>query len=81
MPARVTLFVCTVLALVAVTVRGQMQTPAPVEALFDFKPIVDGVYAAVAKPVHNTTRTPLSWCSTMVCWWLMRIRSPQLPAR
>jgi len=48
-----TLFVCTVLALVAVTIKGQMQAPAPVEALFDFKPIVDGVYAAVARPVQK----------------------------
>jgi cyclase len=53
MPARVMLFVCSVLALVAVAVKGQGQPPASAEVLFDLKPIVDGVYAAVAKPVYK----------------------------
>jgi cyclase len=54
MRARLMLFVAALGALLVVAVRGEGQNLAPsAEVLFDLKPIIDGVYAAVAKPVHK----------------------------
>jgi glyoxylase-like metal-dependent hydrolase (beta-lactamase superfamily II) len=54
MRARLTLLAVCLAILLAVAVRGEPQTSViPDEVLFDLKPVVDGVYAAVAKPVHK----------------------------
>jgi glyoxylase-like metal-dependent hydrolase (beta-lactamase superfamily II) len=54
MPARLILFAATTLILLVVGLRGEQQPPAgSSEVLFDLKPVVEGVYAAVAKPVHK----------------------------
>src|SRR5688572_29062076 len=44
----------TVLAFLVVVLRAEVQNPTPGgDVLFDLKPILDGVYAAIAKPVHK----------------------------
>lgn len=53
MRARLITLGAMVAALVVAAVHGQATNPSTSEALFDLKPIIDGVYAAVAKPVHK----------------------------
>jgi cyclase len=53
MRARLLLAAGTAAALVVVAVRGEQPGPQADGLLFDLKPVVDGVWAAVARPVHK----------------------------
>lgn len=52
MRARVLLAAGTSVALLMVAVRGEVQSPQT-DPLFDLKPVADGVWAALARPVHK----------------------------
>lgn len=51
---RLTSLAVTLMALLLVALRAEVQNPTPAaDVLFDLKPILNGVYAAIAKPVHK----------------------------
>jgi glyoxylase-like metal-dependent hydrolase (beta-lactamase superfamily II) len=53
MAGRLILLAGTLAALLLVIVRGEEQSAQSAGPLFELKPVVDGVYAALARPVHK----------------------------